>query len=194
MTRDELTQKIANTIGKLKVLELSRILTEQQFDLRDLIDITFHPDKPLGFRAAWLLENMFLKDPAVFTNNLEYLIERLPQVTNPGCQRHYAKILMHASEENEQSPVKKKLNILDLEPVVEQLFDWMIDSKVKIAVKVFAGWALLNLRFRYPWVADELPAQLEFLMRNGTAAIQSAGRKMMKELSSAKSPREEGFK
>ncbi|MFS2185084.1 hypothetical protein ACCC92_00345 [Mucilaginibacter sp. Mucisp84] len=182
MTRDELTQKIANTIGKLKVLELSRILTEQQFDLRDLIEITFHADKPLGFRAAWLLENMFLKDPEVFTNNLEYLIERLPQVTNPGCQRHYAKILMYATEEKEQSPVKQKLNSIDLEPAVEQLFGWMIDPKVKIAVKVFAGWALFNLRHRYPWVADELPAQLEFLMRNGTAAIQSAGKKMMKEL------------
>lgn len=61
-------------------------------------------------------------------------------------------------------------------------FNWMIDPKVKIAVKVFAGWALFNLQHRYPWVADELPAQLEFLMRNGTAAIQSAGRKMMKGL------------
>ncbi|XHR97565.1 hypothetical protein ACFJIV_13415 [Mucilaginibacter sp. UC70_90] len=182
MTRDELTKKIANTIGKLKVLELSRILTGQQFNLHDLIDITFHPDKPLAFRAAWLLENMFLKDANVFTGNLQYFIERLPQVTNPGCQRHYAKILMHATEEKEHSPVKQKLNSLDLEPAVEQLFDWMIDPKVKIAVKVFAGWALFNLQHRYPWVADELPAQLEFLMRNGTAAIQSAGKKMMKEL------------
>lgn len=188
MTCDELTQKIANTIGKLKVLELSRILTEQQFDLRDLINITFHSDKPLAFRAAWLLENMFLKDPDVFTNNLEYFIERLPKVTNPGCQRHYAKILMHATEEKEQSPVKQKLNNLDLEPAVEQLFDWMINPKVKIAVKVFAGWALLNLRHRYPWVADELPAQLEFLMRDGSAAIQSAGRKMIKELSQSPRP------
>ncbi|WP_162996343.1 hypothetical protein [Mucilaginibacter celer] len=184
MTDDELIQKIANTIGKLKVLELGRILTEQQFNLRDLIDITFHPDKPLAFRAAWLLENMFLKDADVFTDNLDYLILRFPEVTNPGCQRHYAKILMHATEEKDTSPVKQKLNSLDLEPVVEQLFDWMINPKVKIAVKVFAGWALLNLRQRYPWITDELPAQLQFLMRNGTAAIQTAGRKMMKELSS----------
>lgn len=182
MTSQELIQKIANTIGKLKVLELSRILAEQQFQLRDLIDITFHPDKPLAFRAAWLLENMFLTDADVFTDNLEYLILKFPEVTNPGCQRHYAKILMHATEEKEASPVKQKLNSLDLEPVVEQLFEWLIDPKVKIAVKVFAGWALLNLRHRYPWIADELPAQLEFLMRDGTAAIQTAGRKMMKEL------------
>jgi len=182
MTSDELIQKIANTIGKLKVLELSQILKEQQFQLHDLIDITFHPDKPLAFRAAWLLENMFLKDSDVFTDNLEYLIARFPDVTNPGCQRHYAKILMHATEEKESSPVKQKLNSLDLEPAVERLFEWMIDPKVKIAVKVFAGWALLNLRHRYPWIADELPAQLEFLMRDGTAAIQTAGRKMMKEL------------
>jgi acetylornithine/succinyldiaminopimelate/putrescine aminotransferase len=92
---------------------------------------------------------------------------------------------MHATEEKESSPIKQKLNNLDLEPIVEQLFEWMIDPKVKIAVKVFAGWALLNLRHCYPWIADELPAQLEFLMRDGTAAIQTAGRKMLEELKSS---------
>jgi hypothetical protein len=185
MTSDQLIQKIANTIGKLKVLELGRILTEEKFQLRDLIDITFHPDKPLAFRAAWLLENMFLKDASAFTDNLEYLVARFPEVTNPGCQRHYAKILMHATEEKESSPIKLQINSLDLEATVEQLFEWMIDPTVKIAVKVFAGWALLNLRHRYPWIADELPAQLEFLMRDGTAAIQTAGRKMLEELNTS---------
>ncbi|PWK77090.1 hypothetical protein LX99_02900 [Mucilaginibacter oryzae] len=89
---------------------------------------------------------------------------------------------MHATNAGQSSSIKQKLNSLKLEPVVEQLFEWMINPDVKIAVKVFAGWALLNLRHLYPWIADELPAQLQFLMRNGTAAIQTAGRKMMKKL------------
>lgn len=182
MTSDQLVQQISNTIGKTKVLELSLILTDQNFEPRDLIDITFHPNKPLAFRAAWLLENMFLKNPDIFSDHLEYFIARFPDVTNPGCQRHYTKILMHATNVGQSSSIKQKLNSLKLEPVVEQLFEWMINPDVKIAVKVFAGWALLNLRHRYPWIADELPAQLQFLMRNGTAAIQTAGRKMMKEL------------
>ena len=72
-----------------------------------------------------------------------------------------------------------KLLSLDLEPAVEQLFDWMIDPKAKIAVKVFASEALFNLRHRYDWVAEELASQIQFLMRNGSAAIQSRGNKLL---------------
>jgi hypothetical protein len=65
---------------------------------------------------------------------------------------------------------------------VEQLFDWMIDPKVRIAVKVFAGSALFNLRARYPWLKEELAEQIRFLMRDGTAAIQSRGKKLLSQL------------
>jgi len=41
ISRDDLIKQISNTIGKAKVLKLSRILKEEQFALRDLIDITF---------------------------------------------------------------------------------------------------------------------------------------------------------
>jgi hypothetical protein len=111
ISRDELVKQISNTIGKTKVLELSRILKEQAFALRDLIDLTF-----------------------------------------------------------------------DLDLVVGQCFDWMIDAKVKIAVKVFASEALFNLRNRYPWIKEELANQVKFLMRNGSPAIQSRGRKLLAHL------------
>jgi hypothetical protein len=59
----------------------------------------------------------------------------------------------------------------------------MIDPKVRIAVKVFAAQALFNLRERYPLIKDELAEQIRFLMRDGTAAIQSRGRKLLTGLS-----------
>jgi len=55
----------------------------------------------------------------------------------------------------------------------------MIDPKAKIAIKVFASEALFNLRGRYPWIEEELANQIQFLMRNGTAAIQSRGKKLL---------------
>jgi len=58
----------------------------------------------------------------------------------------------------------------------------MIDHKIKIAVKAFAAEALFNLRHRYDWVAEELANQLHYLMSNGSAAIQSRGKKLLKEL------------
>ncbi len=179
INKEELIKQISNTIGKTKVLELSRILRDEQFALRDLIDLTFYNERDIAFRAAWILENIFLQDPTRYEADLEYLISRIKEVKHPSCQRHYAKIMMHITAKKTTGIIREKLQKLDLEPVVEQCFDWMIDPKVLVAVKVFAIEALFNLRYRYPWIKEELENQIRFLMRNGTAAMQSRGRKLL---------------
>jgi len=182
LTSDELIKEISTTMVKTKVVKLSAIIQKQQFSIHDLIDITFHPDKNIAFRAAWILENLFLQKPESYIENLEYLISRIKDVDNPSCKRHYAKILMHITAPKAPAIIKQKLSGIDLEPVVEQLFDWLIDPKILIAVKVFAAEALFNVRNRYPWIAEELANQIRFLMRDGTAAIQSRGRKLLARL------------
>ena len=182
MTKSELIKQIANIIGKPKVLELSRILKAQQFALHDLIDVTFHPDKAIAFRAVWILENVFLTDPESYLDDLHYMISRFGEVKHPGCQRHYAKIIMHITDVNAPESLQLKLQEINFEPVVEQLFDWMINPRAKVAVKIFAAYALFNLKESFPWVKEELTAQMEFLMRNGSAAIQAGGRKILKEI------------
>jgi hypothetical protein len=182
MTKVELSKQISNTIGKPKVLELSRILKEQQFALRDLIDITFHPDNDIAFRASWILQNVFLQNPELYEDHFKYLLSRFNEVKYASCQRHYAKILMHITGKKAPKTIQQQLSEIDMEPIVEQCFDWMIDRKVKIAVKVFSSEALFNLRHRYPWITEEPTNQIKFLMRNGTAAIQSRGRKLLASL------------
>lgn len=182
LTSDELIQEISKTLVKTKVVKLTAILQDQNFALRDLVDITFHPDKNIAFRAAWILENLFLKKPGTYLNDLEYLVSRVNDVNYPSCQRHYAKIMMHITEPKAPASIREKLSEIDLEPIIEKLFDWMIDAKVLIAVKVFAAQALFNMRKRYPWISEELAEQFQFLMRNGTAAIQSRGKKLLSQL------------
>ncbi len=182
LTSDELIKEISITMVKTKVVKLSAIIKEQQFSIHDLIDITFHPDKNIAFRAAWILENLFLQKPESYIEDLEYLISRVKDVDNPSCKRHYAKILMHITAPKAPASIKQKLAEIDPEPVVEQLFEWLIDPKILIAVKVFAAEALFNIRNRYNWIAEELANQVRFLMRDGTAAIQSRGRKILSRL------------
>jgi hypothetical protein len=182
MTKSELIERITGIIGKPKVLELSRILKAQQFALHDLIDITFHSDKSVAFRAVWILENVFLTDPESYLPDLEYMISRIKEVKHPGCMRHYAKIIMHITDAKAPESLQLKLQEINFEPVVEQLFDWMINPRTKVAVKVFAAYALFNLKDLFPWVKEELTAQMEFLMRNGSAAIQAGGKKILKSL------------
>jgi hypothetical protein len=182
LTSAQLIQQITSTIGKAKVIELSKILKEQQFALRDLIDITFNENKDIAFRAAWLLENIYLQEPDLYLNDLRYLLKRFPEVNYPSCQRHYAKIMMHITSSKAPAGIQMQLPETDLNPIIERLFDWMIDPQIKIAVKVFASEALFNMRNNYAWIAEELANQIHFLMRDGTAAIQSRGRKILKQL------------
>ncbi len=182
LTTDELIKEISATLAKKKVDKLSAILDKQQFALRDLIGITFHQDKNIAFRAAWILENLFLKKPESYLADVEYLFSCIKEVKNESCKRHYVKIVMHITSPKALLAISEKIKEIDLEPTVEQFFDWMIDPKVRIAVKVFASEALFNLRHRYPWITEELKEQIQFLMRDGTAAIQSRGRKMLARL------------
>ena len=182
LTSAELIKEIGATMTKVKVIKLSAIIKKQHFALKDLIDITFHPDKNIAFRAAWILENLFLEKPEAYLENLDYLISRIKHVDKPSCKRHYAKMMMHITSPRAPAAIKQKLEQIDLEAVVEQLFDWMIDPKVLIAVKVFASQALFHIRGRYPWIREELGNQIRFLMRDGTAAIQSRGKKLLAKL------------
>jgi len=182
LTQSQLIERISKALGKVKVLELTQILWEEQYVLHDLIDLTFYADRDIAFRAAWLLENVFLQDPEAYLTDLAYLIKRFTEVKYPSCQRHYAKIIMHITSTKSPQSIKNELHKINLEPIIEQLFEWMIDPKVKIAVKVFASEALFNMRDRYNWIAEELANQIQFLMRNGTMAIQTRGRKILKLL------------
>ncbi|WP_214070431.1 hypothetical protein [Mucilaginibacter sp. dw_454] len=182
MDQNKLVKQISATLGKLKVIELSRILRDQQFNLRDLIDITHYQDEAIAFRAAWILENLFLQQPEVYASYLEYLFNALTDIKWPPVKRHYAKIVMHITSPKAPKIIKDQLKQIHIEPVIEQLFEWLIDPKIKIAVKVFSAEALFNLRNQHDLIKDELRNQIEFLMRDGSAAIQTRGKKLLKGL------------
>jgi hypothetical protein len=180
---NELVKQISATIGKARVIELSQTIREHNFALRDLIDITFHPDKNIAFRASWILENVLLSDIEAYITDINYLIERFVTVTYPSSQRHYGNIVMQITSPKAPQSIKDHIKHIDLNPVVAHLFEWLIDPEVKIAVKSCAAEALFNMRQQYDWINEELEEQLEYLMRNGTAAIQARGKKLLKRLS-----------
>ncbi|MDB5156130.1 MAG: hypothetical protein JWR50_837 [Mucilaginibacter sp.] len=156
MNQDDLIKRITATIGKLKVLELGKILHAKKFSLRDLVDVTLYHDDAIAFRAAWLLENVFLQYPESYLPDLEYLLSKINAVRSAGAKRHYAKIVMHIADKNAPQIIKEKINQLDFEPIIVRLFYWMIDPKIKIAVKAFAAEALFNLRHRYDWISGDM--------------------------------------
>lgn len=180
--KDELLWHISETIGKSKVLKLTDILYNRQFNVRDLIELTFIREREIAFRAAWILENLILSNPPRFIDDLEYVILQFPKVKNKSCQRHYAKIIMHLTEPAMDKWVKQKLEIINMECTVETCFDLLIEPKTPAAVKACASEILFNMRFRYTWIGEVLTEQLKLMMNGGKPSIQAKGRRLLSYL------------
>jgi hypothetical protein len=181
-TREELLQQISATIGKTKVIELSDILYNKRFDIHDLMQLTFYPEKEIAFRAAWILENLVLTDPERFINDLDKLTGLFLKVENKSCQRHYVKILMHLTGPKVKKTIEQKMAGLNMEPIAERCFDLLIDQTTPIAVKAFASQLLFNLKARYPWINDILADQLTMMMPGAKPAIRSTCKRLLDQL------------
>ncbi|MEB0260387.1 MULTISPECIES: hypothetical protein [unclassified Mucilaginibacter] len=184
LTKEQLIIELTVDPTKGFIERLAVILPDQHYDLNELIGLTFHTNKQIGFHAAWLLDTMMLTHPERYIEHLEYFAKRMADVTNESCKRHYARIMMHLTMPDAPATIRQKLAAIDMEDVVEKCFDWLIDPKVKVAVKVFAADTLFNLHRRYDWIKEELANQMQFIMRTGGPAIQSRGKKLLAAMES----------
>lgn len=155
------------------------------FDVKDVIKLTFYPEKEIAFRAAWILENLVLTKPLRFIDDLDCLVTQFFKIKNKSCQRHYTKILMHLTGPKMDRAVKAKIDAMDMEPVVERCFDLIINPKSPVAVKAFSCQVLFNLRTRYNWIPEILTEQIHILMNGGKPAIQAKGRALLSYLHAA---------
>lgn len=182
ISHDELLYQISQTLGKNKVIELTAILHHQKFDLADLLSITLYPEKQIAFRAAWIMENLYFVDPLRFVDAIDTIIANFLIIANQSCQRHYSKILIHLTGKKADKVIKAKLLQIDLEPVAERCFDFLIDPAAPIAVKVFAMELAFNLRARYDWIPNMLAEQIRILVTIGGPGIRSRGLRLLTQL------------
>lgn len=181
MRKEDLISQISATIGKKSVLALSAVLGEKRFAINDLIDISFHTNQQIGFRASWILEHLILEQPDRILPCLDYLLQKFPEVSNSSCKRHYTKILMHLTSHKVKGNLGDAIALRNLEMVAETCFDWLINPETAIAVKAFCCEVLYNLKDRYDWINEELSEQIRFMMKNGSPGIRAKGRKLLKQ-------------
>ena len=171
MTQSQLIQHFSAPDRKITVAKLGHQLKRENFSLRELVDLTFHTDKEIALKSSRLLEYILYKFPENYYSDLEYFIDHAEDVTTPANKKPYAKILMRITSPEVSREVRNKMKEINLERVVELCFEWMIDPKMLVSVRASASEALFNMRHRYPWIAEELSKQLEFMTRTATPIL-----------------------
>lgn len=182
LTKDALLSKLKKPRSKRWVEDLAADLLREGFELSDLLSLTHYHEKQTAFRSAWLLDTVVTYSVPQYVQQIDLFIIYVRQAKHQSCYRHYARIFMYFTSAIADESVKQKIVETDMEPVVEQCFDWLIKPDVKVAVKACAVQTLFNMRYRYNWIAEELQNQLQYLMKNGSPAIQATGRRLLHAL------------
>jgi hypothetical protein len=181
-----LIDSIKTTLSKSKVEKLASIASQETFSVKDLIDLSFHHNEQIGFRAAWILENVYANHQENFTPFIIYFLDKFSAQTNLSALRHYVKILAFMTKKNASSEIKEITNNYHTDALVEVVFHWLIDEKMPVAVKSHCLNILANLNVKHNWIKDELLQTIDFLIDKESIAFFAKVKQIRKQLKSIK--------
>lgn len=184
MENQSLQAALSQPLTKKDVQELAELAGTGKLQVQELLPLCSHKDTPaVAFRAAWVLESIASTFPDLFVPILPEFTKHLPQQQNHSCQRHFTNILLRCLKPKADALHKAAwLTITNREQVAETVFEWLIHPKVPVAVQVNCLEALLYLSEEFAWIKDELREQTAFYLKDGSAAMQSRGRRILKQL------------
>nr|WP_276903120.1 hypothetical protein [Pedobacter kyonggii] len=182
MPNHTLLDTIKTTLQKSKVEKLAAIASEDTFSVKDLIDLSFYHDEQIGFRAAWILENVFANHQPRFLPYILYFLEKFPQQNNLSALRHYVKILAFMTKNNASNEIKKILADYNTDHLVEIVFAWLIDEQIPVAVKSHCLNILANLNTKHNWIREELLQTMDFLVDKESIAFFAKVKQIRKQL------------
>lgn len=186
MEKKELRQRLAKKMTKGRIDFLRDLLQRQEFYIPDVLELVLDEEPQIAFRAAWLLEAISIDSPMLFGKHVKKFLIQIPKLKHPSLQRHYSKILMQMTMSSTVSYLAGVYEEItapeNKEELAEQMFDWLINPKTPVAVQVNCLDVLANLTPSLPWIKEELLAQIEFFLRDGSPAMQSRGKKVKAKL------------
>ena len=139
-----------------------------------LFEYSHSDDKKLAFRASWTLTKVCDRFPEIINPYLSQMVETLKKIDNESTLRSFLRIISLSDIE--------KIDINKHGILAEFCFDVLKSGYSAIAVKAYSMEILYRLSVIYPELANELSVTLRILMEDGTAAITSRGRMILKKL------------
>jgi len=181
MQSDVLLSAIKTTLAKTKVENLAAIAAKE-IEVKELIDLTFHQEQQIGFRAAWILENVYVNHPTQFLPHLPYFLACFAQQNNLSCRRHFTKILALITHKKASAEAKTFMQNYDTDSLVATVFEWLIDEQVPVAIKSHCLNILANLHAKHGWIKEELLATMDYLVDKESIAFYAKVKQIRKQL------------
>ena len=171
-------KRFADWLIKHKLKAISPIHNDQ-VQLEKLLPLCFEERKDnLSLHASWLLEKYAKAFPERANLIVPEVIKQLDGIHIEGSQRILGNILIETLGKRNNYTLSYK----EEEIIIEITFTWLITSGKAVAVVANCFEVLSYLSDKHPWVKDELIAQIDFFMKEGSAAVQARGKKILQKL------------
>lgn len=171
MTKEELIDALCGNFYENFATNVAcEVLENGNFnDLTDLhlnyksLPLSKSMSEKVAFRSSYVLERIYFIDNEVFIGFADRFFENFVTVTNGSMMRHYVKICADL--------LSRGVVPDNYEVIAKCCLDWVLDAKVKVAVKVWAVDILILMQRHVDWVCDILPSILETLSVDASPAI-----------------------
>ena len=156
-----------------QAIRIAEYIGDNPKRFEDLLDLFLNDKYRVVQRSAWVIVFCAKRFPFLITSHLEALIKNLkkPKIHN-AVKRNTVRVL-------EDVDIPEDL----LGITAEICFDFLMDIKEPIAVRVFSMTILYNICVKEPELAHELKAIIEEHLPHGSAGFKSRGKKILKGLS-----------
>ncbi len=178
----ELELRLKTTLSKVEITTLAIHLVEHEFPMDQVMDLCNHPDGTCSFRAAWLLENIYLYRPGTLLPWLSLFFDRFPSHYHPAAWRNIAKVMALLTDRRAPLEIKLAVQRQDTDLIAAASFSWLIQETVPVAVKSHCLSILANLGHRHAWIVEELPATMDFLLDRESIAFFAKVKQVRKQL------------
>ena len=169
-------------IRKKDVKLLVDNLLQEKISVDDLLVLTFHHQHEVAFRAAWILENIYLANPQKFIPHTNWFLTNFHQQNNLSARRNFAKIMALITKKNAPQAIKAIISDFETDLLVETVFAWLIDENVPVAIKSHCLNILANLSVKHSWIKEELLQTMDFLVDKESIAFYAKVKQIKKQL------------
>jgi len=173
---------IKSPLSKKRVEELAKEIVASDFSVKKLIDLTFHEEEQIGFRASWILESVYINHTTHFLTDSTYFLSKFSEQKNPSSRRHFGKIVALMTAKKAPLYIVETVDAYNTDELVETVFSWLIDDCVPVAVKSHCLNILANLASKHNWIKDELLETMDFLVDKESIAFYAKVKQIRKQL------------
>jgi len=171
-----LKEEILREHSKAQTLRIAKYVGDDKKRFSELVRLVMKNEKPVSQRAAWIMSYSVGKYPDLFKPYLASCVKNLdkPDV-HEGVKRNVLRVLQDI-----EIPARLMGKLTD------SCFRLLMNPKEAIAVRVFSMAVLFNIVRRESGLKGELKLVIEEALVHGGPAIQSRGKKILKQLEKLK--------